>query len=138
MACRARIHGGIAQCHILSFPLSFFIYLINHLHLRTYYNVSRLKYGDLRSVVRTCRERALALTYLEHLKLCVQIARGMEYLSSLRFVHMDLAARNCLMSSRNVVRIGDFGLVRLCKYFMIVNVNYYGCSCIFYIILLVV
>ena len=35
----------------------------------------------------------------------------MSYLASLRYVHMDLAARNCLMSNRNVVRIADFGLV---------------------------
>ena len=30
-----------------------------------------------------------------------------------RFIHMDLAARNCLVRSNNVVKIADFGLVRL-------------------------
>lgn len=35
----------------------------------------------------------------------------MAYLSSLRLVHMDLAARNALLGAGNVVKVGDFGLV---------------------------
>lgn len=36
----------------------------------------------------------------------------MEYLESRRFIHRDLAARNVFMASRELVKIGDFGLMR--------------------------
>ncbi|XP_071965707.1 fibroblast growth factor receptor 1-A-like [Antedon mediterranea] len=39
-----------------------------------------------------------------------QIAKGMEYISSLRIVHGDLAARNVLIGKGLLVKIGDFGL----------------------------
>jgi serine/threonine protein kinase len=48
----------------------------------------------------------------ELLHIACQIASGVAYMSSIHFVHRDLATRNCLVGANLNVKIGDFGMSR--------------------------
>ncbi|XP_025265613.1 proto-oncogene tyrosine-protein kinase ROS-like isoform X1 [Camponotus floridanus] len=82
--------------------------------------VLELMETDLLQYLRDCRNLEAsdspALRLQDLLAMCKDVARGCCYLEELRFVHRDLACRNCLVSSRNrenrVIKIGDFGLAR--------------------------
>ncbi|KAI4542527.1 hypothetical protein MG293_007906 [Ovis ammon polii] len=52
------------------------------------------------------------LSCTEQLCIARQVAAGMAYLSERKFVHRDLATRNCLVGENMVVKIADFGLSR--------------------------
>ncbi|XP_012937195.1 uncharacterized protein LOC101848348 [Aplysia californica] len=45
-------------------------------------------------------------------QMAVDVALGLGYLHSLKFVHRDLACRNCLVHANKTVKIGDFGMTR--------------------------
>ncbi|XP_062570806.1 uncharacterized protein LOC134232846 [Saccostrea cucullata] len=70
--------------------------------------------GDLRKYLRDHRKNE-DLSVQELLKISLDIAHGCQYLEENKFIHRDIAARNCLLSSldaNKIAKIGDFGFAK--------------------------
>nr|CAD2190304.1 unnamed protein product [Meloidogyne enterolobii] len=96
-------------------------------HLSSLIVLEFLEGGDLKNFLRENRPRqqdhvsnseALDSTMLrtgDLLGFSLDIARGCQHLEETRFVHRDIAARNCLLTSKvgnRIVKIADFGMAR--------------------------
>lgn len=66
------------------------------------------------------KEETVLITPSDFLPCAQQVAEGLAYLAKQRYVHRDIATRNCLVNSQLVVKIGDFGLSREVN-----NMDYY-------------
>lgn len=71
-----------------------------------------MKHGDLRRFLTATRYGVIPMfvPYQSLLRFMIDIAAGMEYLSSKGFLHRDLAARNCMLGDDLRVCVADFGL----------------------------
>ncbi|XP_043831813.1 muscle, skeletal receptor tyrosine-protein kinase isoform X1 [Dromiciops gliroides] len=74
--------------------------------------VCNLSHSNLATRVRLSTPGPPPLCCAEQLCIARQVAAGMAYLSERKFVHRDLATRNCLVGNNMVVKIADFGLSR--------------------------
>uniref|UniRef100_A0A2I2ZEL9 receptor protein-tyrosine kinase n=1 Tax=Gorilla gorilla gorilla TaxID=9595 RepID=A0A2I2ZEL9_GORGO len=66
-----------------------------------------MKHGDLHAFLLTSWLGENPFTLIRFM---VDIACGMEYLSSRNFIHRDLAAQNCMLAEDMTVCVADFGL----------------------------
>ena len=74
--------------------------------------------GDLNKVLKqyhgivghNVNPRKGEITQQMLIRICTQIASGMNYLASNNFIHRDLATRNCLVGENFLVKIADFGM----------------------------
>ncbi|KJE89654.1 hypothetical protein CAOG_08470 [Capsaspora owczarzaki ATCC 30864] len=71
-----------------------------------------MPFGDLRGVLQRSIKVQVSWTRAESAHALAQVARGLDYLEQIRFVHRDIAARNCLVGANLAVKISDFGLSR--------------------------
>ncbi|XP_013386486.1 leukocyte tyrosine kinase receptor isoform X2 [Lingula anatina] len=77
-----------------------------------------LEGGDLKTFLREARPKqneAPKVSMLDLLKLAIDVAKGCHHLEEHHFIHRDIAARNCLLTSKDadrVAKIADFGMAR--------------------------
>jgi hypothetical protein len=74
-----------------------------------------MKYGDLQSFLQSNKPEPNTVPIISHpefFHFALDVAKALEFLASQSYVHRDIAARNCLVGDRLVVKLADFGLAR--------------------------
>lgn len=77
-------------------------------------------YGDLKTYLLARRhlvnerggEEADEVSSKRLTCMALDIARALSYLAELKYVHRDVACRNCMVNASRVVKLGDFGMTR--------------------------
>lgn len=68
-----------------------------------------MSYGSLLTYLGKYK-RSLLTNHQSLLCICAQVVDGMAYLERQRFIHRDLACRNCLVGANGAVKVSDFGM----------------------------
>ena len=90
----------------------------------TYLVMQHCANGSLDHFLQKHRSGIAAITTTARLKICFEVACGMQAINDLRLIHRDLAARNVLLTGDNVCKIADFGMTRALtddKYYTMAN-----------------
>ncbi|XP_036403304.1 inactive tyrosine-protein kinase 7 [Megalops cyprinoides] len=71
--------------------------------------------GDLKQFLRISKSKEdktkpQPISTKQKVSICAQVAQGMEHLSNHRFVHKDLATRNCLISAQRHIKVSALSL----------------------------
>ena len=90
-----------------------FIYL-NNLYLVTDYAQN----GDLLMLINNKRDKDIKFTEDEIWHYFVQICMGIKYLHKNNIVHRDIKSANIFIDSDNNIKIGDFGIVKILKNYL--------------------
>ncbi|XP_024935475.1 uncharacterized protein LOC107275141 isoform X2 [Cephus cinctus] len=77
-------------------------------------------YGDLKTYLLARRHLVNDQNYEESdeisnkklTAMAMDVARALSYLAQMKYVHRDVASRNCLVNAQRVVKLGDFGMTR--------------------------
>ncbi|CAB3366072.1 Hypothetical predicted protein [Cloeon dipterum] len=77
-------------------------------------------YGDLKTFLLARRHLVTERSSEENeeinskrlTNMALDVARALTYLADLKFVHRDVACRNCMVNANRIVKLGDFGMTR--------------------------
>lgn len=96
--------------------------------------------GDLKNFLRESRpkpDRCTTLTMKDLVLIAVDVAKGCRYLEENRFIHRDIAARNCLLTTKGpgrVAKIADFGMSRdVYRYLLLMQYQTFNLYCFIYV-----
>ncbi|XP_033764389.1 probable serine/threonine-protein kinase drkD [Pecten maximus] len=81
------------------------------------YIISEFVHGE--SVKYFIQHRGTSLTWPLRIKICLQTSDGMAYLHSTKptILHRDLRCANIFITDKSIVKVGDFGLIKLIQPF---------------------
>lgn len=76
-------------------------------------------YGDLKTYLLARRHLATGkisedsdISPKRLTMMALDVARALSYLADMKYVHRDVACRNCLVNAQRIVKLGDFGMAR--------------------------